>query len=105
MTLFTLFMSAAPSRTVTFETPTIAELGGPESVSPVRKICDESGGFREKCTLSRRDAACRVSLVAPTKTGQAPSLHKNLIQHRVGFKLRNYKLPNYQFFQRCSDRM
>src|SRR6266404_1994857 len=105
MTLFTLFMSAAPSRTLTFETPTIAELGDPESVSPVPKICDESGGFREKCTLSRRDAACRVSPRRAQVDGQAPSLHKNLIQHGVGCKLPNYKLPSYQFFQRSSDRM
>jgi len=38
-------MGAAPS--LTFETLTIAELGDPDAVSPVPKICDESGGRRE----------------------------------------------------------
>src|ERR1700675_1929877 len=44
MTLFTLFMVLAPS--LTFETLTIAELGNPDAVSPVPKICDESEGRR-----------------------------------------------------------
>src|SRR5208337_5203668 len=82
-----------PSRTSTFETLTIAELGGPETVSPVPKKCDESGWLRGSWTfdtqpliahlISRRDAARRVSLTAPTKTGQAPSLDKDPIQHQV----------------------
>src|SRR5208337_3516471 len=76
MTLFTLFplMTAG-----SFEMLTIAELGDPESVSPVLKICDESGGLGESrfTPTPCRDRASRVSGCVRMRRGK-PRLYTKI---------------------------
>src|SRR3981189_1405228 len=73
MTLFTLFMGAAPSQT--FETLTIAELGGPDAVSPVPKICDESDGRRgSRFRHTRRQR--HVEFPVETRLAAPPTDHR-----------------------------